>query len=217
MVGRRESSATRSSMADTSERQREGEFEAAEQRAHLLLGALGRLLLRIDGGHRDEVLEHLDVGRVHRGGVDADLLHVALAVGIDGDHASAGRPGDGDLEQRLLHLVGALLHLLGLGDEVVDIHGPYSMRRRSSASIAASSMGSRLRSCATRRSRTLSSVSRSIGTAGCALMTMRSTPVNRVRRAASRYSAPWLSASPCASVSTASVTVPLPATASGVA
>src|SRR5258706_11149932 len=67
---------------------------AAEGRegAHLLLGDAARGLERVvhRGGH--EVLEHLDVGRVHRSRIDRHRDELLLARHHRLDDATTGRP-----------------------------------------------------------------------------------------------------------------------------
>src|SRR6185503_19684006 len=62
-----------------SKRQFEWEIQPAGEFAHLLLrGGLG-LLLRVGHGDDQQVLEHLDVGRIHDARIELDLLDLARA------------------------------------------------------------------------------------------------------------------------------------------
>ena len=56
----------------------------------------GRLcfLLRVGHGDDDEILEHLDIGRIHDARIELDLLDLAGAGHLGGHHAAAGRAGD---------------------------------------------------------------------------------------------------------------------------
>src|SRR4051794_15094737 len=114
---------------------------AAEQAAQAAELAHGRLLELqhlgggvVEGGQH-QVLEHLDVVGVDGVGTDGDRLELAGAVHGDLHRAAARRPLD--------HLFGRLglagdqllLHLLGLGQELVEVdaafhgHGPEATGR----------------------------------------------------------------------------------------
>src|SRR4029079_15470108 len=138
MPGRRESSVARSSMADKGdrelgtgnrgssearfpvprslfplslERKFERQIHSPGELAHLLLRQVARLLLGLDDSDEDEILEHLDVRRIHDGRVDLDLANLTFAIGLDRDHSTAGRSVDSPGFKLILDLLQSTLHL----------------------------------------------------------------------------------------------------------
>ena len=101
----------------TSPRQK-GRLQAARELPHLLGGSLLHLAEHLVDRRHDHVLQHLDVLRVDRLGLDREGEDLLLAVGLDRDHAAAGgglvlpRLQLLDLGELFLHLLGLLEHLL---------------------------------------------------------------------------------------------------------
>jgi len=130
----------------------EGQFEwqvhTPRQLAHLFLREIGGLLLRLDHRDKDEVLEHLDVRRIHDGGVDLDLADLPFAIGLDRHHSAAGRRVDSSGFELILDLLQPTLHLLRLLQDLHDVGHRYH------ASLVE-------RPKATRRSRRVASASES--------------------------------------------------------
>src|SRR5438105_2294068 len=121
MPGSLESSAARSSIAPTLERELEGKIQTASELPHLSLSEVRRFFLRFVYRDKDEIFEHLDILRVSDARVDLDPRDRALPVGVDGNHASACGGGDGLLFQIRLHLLHARLHLLRLLEDLAEI------------------------------------------------------------------------------------------------
>src|SRR5690348_5998404 len=189
----RRSSLLRSPLPYPSKGKLEREIEPrqpAGQLAHLGLRLLLRLLLGVGERDDDEVLEHLRIRGIDDRGIDLHPLNLAGATDVDVHHASTGSAGDGELLEILLDLLKLALHLLRLLQDLHEVahrsagegftklgdengceksesrqRCDYSMTSRSSASIAAPSVGSRLRKAARRSLRTISSVSRVGGVA----------------------------------------------------
>jgi len=125
--GRRDSSVARSSIADIEpglERQLEWKIEAAGHLAHVLLrGRLG-FLLRVGDGDHHEILQHLDITRIHDAGIELDLLDLPGAVHVGRDHPATGGTRNGDLLKLFLHFLKAILHVLRLLQDLHEIgHG----------------------------------------------------------------------------------------------
>src|SRR5262245_30873715 len=87
--------------------------EPAGHGRHLLLGDAPGVAERVVDGGDDQVLEHLDISRVDRVGIDRHRDQLLLARDDRGDDAAAGRAVDRhglelalDAEQLLLHLLG---------------------------------------------------------------------------------------------------------------
>src|SRR5512146_2253587 len=110
------------------------DLHAAGDLRELLLGVLVRLGERGVHGGGDEVLEHGEIVRIDQRLVDLDRLDRRRAGGDDGHAAVPGLPLDGLVGERLLARLDLLGELVGLPDEVVQIHAwhrdsPGSLRR----------------------------------------------------------------------------------------
>src|SRR5512140_290638 len=110
------------------------DLHAAGDLRELLLGVLVRLGQRGVHGGGHEVLEHGEIIRVDERLVDLDGLDRRRAGGDDGHAAVPGLPLDGLVGERLLPRLDLLGQLVGLPDEVVQIHAwhrdsPGSLRR----------------------------------------------------------------------------------------
>ena len=76
-------------------------------------------MLRVRDRYDDEVLEHLDVGRIHDARLQLDLLDLAGARDLRCHHAAAGRTNHGLLRELVLNFLKSTLHLLRL---LQDLH-----------------------------------------------------------------------------------------------
>src|SRR6266550_5557125 len=121
MPGSFDSSAARSSIAPTLEREFEGEIQPACQSSHFCLREFAGFLLHLVDGNENQILEHLDILRIGNTRVDFHTGNGALAVGLDGDHAPTGCRRDGLLFQLGLHLLHARLHLLRLLEDLTEV------------------------------------------------------------------------------------------------
>src|SRR5262245_2634267 len=108
-----------------SEWELEGQVHSPCQLAHLFLREIGRLLLCFDDRDEDQVLEHLDVGRVHDRRVDLDLADLPFAIGLDRHHPAAGGGVDRSSLELVLDLLQSTLHLLRLLQDLHDIGHRY--------------------------------------------------------------------------------------------
>src|SRR5947209_14787412 len=86
--------------------------EAAGERAHLLLGQVGRDARRVTDGSDHEVLQRLDVVRVDGLRVDVQLQQLAGAGHLRGDETAAGTALDLSVTELGLRSHELFLHLL---------------------------------------------------------------------------------------------------------
>src|SRR4051812_48600568 len=107
MPGSFDSSAARSSIAPTLERQLEWKVEAAGELAHLALGKVRRFFLGLVHSDENQILEHFHILRIGNARIDLDPRDCTLAVSFDGDHAAAGGSSYRLLLQLRLHLLHA--------------------------------------------------------------------------------------------------------------
>jgi hypothetical protein len=114
MPGSFDSSVARSSIAPTLKRELEGKVQATGQPRHFLLRQVSRFFLRFVDGHKDQILEHIDILGIRDAGVDIHPRDSAFAIGFDGHHSTAGRSRDGLLLEIRLDLLHPRLHLLSL-------------------------------------------------------------------------------------------------------
>ena len=115
-------------LSPPSERQLEGQVHPASQLAHLFLREVGGLLLGLDDGDENEILEHLDIGGIHDGRIDLDLADLAFAVGLDRDHTATGRGVYRSRLELILDLLETTLHLLRLLQDLHDVGHQYRVR-----------------------------------------------------------------------------------------
>src|SRR5205085_8129807 len=121
MPGSLDSSAARSSIAPTLERELKWKVQSAGKLSHLALGEVASFFLGLIHSDQNQILEHLYILRVGDARIDFDTSDSSLAVGFDGHHPASRCGGDGLLFQFRLHLLHARLHLLRLLENLAEI------------------------------------------------------------------------------------------------
>src|SRR6476469_8907522 len=86
--------------------------QTAGHGGHLLLGEFTRGTQGVVDRRDDEVLEHLDIGRVHGAGIDRDAHDFLLARDRCADDTAAGRAYDRGSRELILDAQRLALHLL---------------------------------------------------------------------------------------------------------